>query len=227
MVEGKGGWSREFEKHGSIKYTFLSLTKTSDNLAYTNVYSGSPRTHSVSRIPHVCLAMGFFVIPHRWIIWNAALETAGSGGVPVVCSQCSWDWLRAASLSLSMWLWLRGQQAVASGFSRCNERKKAQGRISWGKEPQESEQAIKVNTLWVLSIFWRGPTQQAKRILSWDHLEFLTHNEWMTLRLWKHFLALWFSVEKRQLLFSLRNHLTGRKANTYTIYIFSKHGNHV
>lgn len=93
--------------------------------------------------------------------------------------------------------WLRGQQAVASAFARCNERKQTQRRISWGKNSQVSEQAIKVNTLWVP---FSGEAQHSKLREYYlgfgDHLEFLTHNEWMTSRLWKHFLALWFSIEE-------------------------------
>lgn len=51
MVEEKGLWSVKFEKHGSTKYSVLSPIKTSESLAYTSMYSGSLRRHSVRGVP--------------------------------------------------------------------------------------------------------------------------------------------------------------------------------
>lgn len=92
-MEGKGLGPNALENHGSTKHTSLFPTKTPGSLTRADIDSRSPRRHAGSRAPGVSWLRGASPCLAGGVIWDAALQAAGSGvGLSSEMQGVAWVW---------------------------------------------------------------------------------------------------------------------------------------
>lgn len=118
MVEEKRLWSKSLENMVQNKYIFLFPTKTPESIyMHIPVYTLDLQERFSKQDSQMYLAIKLFIMPHWWSNLKCCSGDSRLGGVPVLWSQgVEWEWLMTVSLSLSMRLWLRGQQPAALCF---------------------------------------------------------------------------------------------------------------